>query len=167
MVILYDTQSALSRATGICERIMTRFWQDLDIEMAHWPLDSLAEAEHGEAAASKAAAADILVVAASGTGKFPEAFASWTERWLARRNQHEGALVGLFDPGTGSKGESASRDIQLHQLALRAGMDYLRHLPSTPLHSIPDSTEWCASRAERLTGTLDEIIRSNPRPPEG
>jgi hypothetical protein len=56
----------------------------------------------------------------------------------------------------------SSRDVQLHRLALRAGLDYLNRLPQTPPHGIPDMADWCASRAETRTATLDQIIGSSP-----
>jgi len=164
VVILYESQEALTRAKEMCERIMVELWEDMDIQLAHWAMDLLAQDPHAKKATDRAAVADVLVVAAKGTGEFPPEFSNWIDHMVAQRRRHEGALVGLFNAENGNPGEPCSWDIRLHQLALRAGMDYLNHLPHSPRYAIPDATNWCTSRAETFTGTLDEILHSNPRP---
>jgi hypothetical protein len=167
VVILYESQEALNRALELCDRIMTRLWADLNIEVAHWHIDELAASIPGEEATAKAATADIVVVAASKEGEFSRGFTLWVERWLAQRERREGALVGLLHPEARKADESSSRDRQLHRLALRAGMDYLNHLPTTRPHSIPDVTGWCTSRADTVTSTLNQIIRTESRQTPG
>lgn len=167
VVILYETKDALTRALELCDRIMNRLWEDMNIEVAHWPMDELTAAATCEDAMTKAASADIVVVAADREGAFPGEFSFWSERWLAQRQRREGALVGLFHPETRKEVEAGLRDRELHRLALRAGMDYLNHLPATPPCSIPDITGWCASRADTVTRTLDQIIRSEPKRKSG
>ena len=162
LVIVHETDESLKRAMSLCERIMSQMWEDLDIQMAHWPMRELIGRSPGEEATANAANADILVVAAGSDPELPREFWQWTERWLAERQGHEGALVGLFEEGSDRDRRRDARDRQLHQLALRAGMDYLNRLPDTPPHGIPDNTGWCASRAGEFTGTLDQIIRSDP-----
>lgn len=164
VVILHETEEALAHAKSLCERIMAEMWTDLDIDVQQWAIAQLSEQTHASEAASKAAQANVVVVAAAGEGEFPMGFMEWTERLVELRHHHEGALVGLFAPGTGTEGSASSRVVQLHRVALRAGMDYLNHFPKSPSRTIPDLLEWCASRAEKLTGTLDEIIRTRPSP---
>jgi len=158
VVVLHETEGALSRATTLCDRIMEQHWKDFDIHVDHWAFDQLGITEAGQQAAVQAGRADILVITAEGEGSFSTEFLQWTDTMLSLRKHREGALVGLLDPGTGV------REGQLHRLALRAGMDYLNHLPNSLRHGIPDLPEWCASRAETVTSTLNEIIRSEPRP---
>lgn len=166
VVILHDTRESLTRATALCEQIMVRFWEEMDIQLAHWAMETLSGSDAGEEAAAHAATADILVVATSGSGAFPREFTVWTENWLNRRKQREGMLVSLLNLEQDSESPTHLREVHLHRLALRAGMDFLNHLPQTPPHSIPDVTNWCSSRAATLTSTLDQIIRSNPKFPE-
>lgn len=164
VVILHETDEALTHAMSLCERIMADLWTDLDIDVQQWPMALLAEQTQATEAASVAAHASVVVIAAVGEGEFSPVFTEWTEQLAAMRHHHEGALVGLFVPGSGKEGGASTRDVQLHQVALRAGMDYLNHLPDSPGHGIPDLTEWCSSRAGTLTSTLDDIIRTDPRP---
>lgn len=162
VVILHENDQALSRAKSLCERIMEEFWHDLEIRFTNWAMERLTDEVLRTEAAAHAGYADILVVATTGSSVVPEHFMQWAERWLAQREPREGVLVGLFENKAENGGNSW--DIQLHRLALRAGMDYLKHLPQTPpSSSIPDITGWCASRAETVTGTLDQIIRNEPK----
>lgn len=158
VVILHETEEALCRATALCDRIMKQHWTDVDIRLDHWAFHDLEIAEVGYRAATRAGRADLLVVAAEGKGIFPIQFLQWADLMLGLRKHHEGALVGLLDPGPGAAG----RDGQLHRLAIKAGMDYLNHLPISPKCGIPDIQGWCATRAQTVTGTLNEIIRSDP-----
>jgi hypothetical protein len=158
VVILYETDEVLSRATSLCDRIMEEHWNDVDIHVDHWPFEKLVASDTAFAAAAKAALADILVVTTASEGGFSPEFLEWTELLLGARKNREGALVGLFAPGTAA----VAHDTQLHRLALRAGMDYLNRLPTSPPQCLPDQTDWCASRAKTFTGTLDAIMRDKP-----
>ena len=165
LVILHESEEALEHARSLCERIMQEMWTELDIDVRQWPFASLSGQDISAEVASKSARAEVVVVAAAGEGEFATEFIEWTERLVALRQKREGALVGLFTPGTGKKGGRTLRDVHLHRVALRAGMDYLNHLPQTPSSGIPDVTGWCASRAETITGTLDQIISADPNLP--
>lgn len=163
MVILHESDEALAHARALCNHLMAKLWAELDIEFLQWPFDELREQQISKEAAAKAAAADVVVVAAAAEGEFDPAFVEWTERLVDLRQQHEGALVGLFSPEFEARASGpSSRDMHLHRVALRAGMDYLKHLPDRPSHGIPDLVEWCTSRANKFTGTLDQIIRTEP-----
>ena len=159
VVILYETDEVLSRATSLCDRIIEENWNDFEIRVDHWPFEKLVATDTAAEAAVEAAQADILVVATAGQDGFSTGFLQWTELLLGLRGNREGALVGLFTSGDAS----ATRHTQLHRLALRAGMDYLNRLPTSPGHWIPDQPDWYASRAQTITGTLDEIIRHDPK----
>jgi hypothetical protein len=164
VVILHETDETLAHAKYLCERIMADMWTELDIDVQQWPMAVLSEQTQAAKAASVAAHASVVVVAAEGEGEFSQDFMEWTERLAAMRHHHEGALVGLFVPVVAKEGAACSRDAKLHQVALRAGMDYLNHFPESPARGIPDLMEWCASRAGTFTSTLDDIIRTDPRP---
>jgi hypothetical protein len=163
LVILHETDQALMHARTLCDHLMGELWAEVDLDLHQWPFDRLWEQATSEEAASKAAVADLVVVAAAPEGEFAPEFVEWTERLVGLRQHHEGALVGLFAPvDEAAPGVSSSRDVHLHRVALRAGMDYLKHLPDHPSHGIPDLNEWCSSRATKFTGTLDQIIRTEP-----
>jgi hypothetical protein len=165
VVILHETEEALTRALELCDRIMEQCWEHVELDIGHWSMELLSMESCGLEATHRAARADILVVAAEGQGAFPDSFKDWTRQWLDHRAHREGVLVGLFHQPAEQEGETASRDIHLRQLALRAGMDYLRRLPQAPPHGIPDFTEWCAARASAQTGTLSQIVRNTPKEP--
>jgi hypothetical protein len=163
MVILHESDKALAHARALCDHLMAKLWAELDIELHQWPFDQLREQAAAQEAALKAASADLVVVAARPEGQFDPDFIEWTERLVDLRQQHEGALVGLFHQDVESTGLGVCpRDMHLHRVAVRAGMDYLKHLPDRPPHGIPDLLEWCSARASKFTGTLDQIIRSEP-----
>jgi hypothetical protein len=164
VVILHETEEALSRANALCDHLLNQHWLEVDLHFERWPFEALQQEGTGADALRAALEASIVVVAAEAAGDFDEGFRGWAQRWVTRRSDHEGALVGLLTAAAGEGQPGCSRDVALHHLALRAGMDYLNHLPSGRPGGIPDETDWCAARASALTGTLSDILQKEPRP---
>ncbi|HET7626035.1 MAG TPA: hypothetical protein VFM25_12300 [Verrucomicrobiae bacterium] len=112
---------------------------------------------------NKAAQADLLVFSFSSQGDFPQELKLWIERWLGKRCEREGSLVGLVTDRIQSVCPFASlKEIYLRHTALRAGMDYLSHVPPSAGKVIPDSLDSFSQRAGQMTSVLGGILQSQP-----
>jgi hypothetical protein len=162
VMILHESDDALRRVTHLCDHLTRQHWLQVDLEFEYWPFSALHRAETEPRATRAAIEAEIVMISAMAEPEFPEPFVNWAERWVVRRAGHEGALVGALVAEAGRCATGCERDVWLHRLALRAGMDYLRHLPDVPKGSIPNTEDWCSSRAAAVTDTLSGILRSEP-----
>lgn len=115
-------------------------------------------------AAERAAGADLIVFAMTGSGDLPQEIKLWIEEWLGKRTAHEGALVGLVETESGPCPIACLKEIYLRHVAHRAGMDYLSHEPPTAQKAIPDSLDSFNQRAGQMTTVLDEILHTHSRP---
>lgn len=116
-------------------------------------------------AAMKAATADLIIFAISPAGELSLEIKLWIENWIVKRSDREGAIVGLV-ARQASPGELAClKEIYLRHTALRAGMDYLSHVPSALAKAMPDSLESYRQRAGQVTSVLDEILCAGSPPP--
>lgn len=124
----------------------------------------LMDSAKADEAARKAEQADLVIFAVGCVGDLAQDIKAWIERWIGRRGEREGAVIGLIDRQTWS-GEIASlKEVYLRHSALRAGMDYLSHVPSTMTWAIPDSLDSYSERAGQVTHVLDDILHTHFRP---
>ncbi len=163
VVILHESDEALHRVNRLCDHLLNQHWEEVELFFDRWPFSALFQPESGVSALQAATEAQIVVISAAAEREFPQAFVAWAERWAAHRAGREGALVGVFEPSEGACPTGCERDILLHRLALRAGLDYLKHFPGSPPGLIPDAEDWCAARATTLTDTLSKILQSELR----
>lgn len=163
-VILYEDDAALRRANDLCDQLLNEEWMEADLHFDHWPMRDLAKEHAAKDAMESAVQADVVVVAALATGEFAGEVRAWLEHWAAHRSGREGALVGLLATEETRHVTGGPRDRFLHHLAVTAGMDYLNHLPLDAIHALPDEPDWCTSRAQAMTGTLDDILQTEPQP---
>lgn len=159
MVVYEDTKNR-EEAVRFCDRLIERFWSEHGFYLSWWSFASLQEGPLAEAPTEKALEADLIIFATEPEGDLPDHVQEWTEEWLRRRGDREGAVVALTGSGTAGPGKS----VYLRNIAHRAGMDYLTEVPQTILLSIPDSLESVSRRADEVTSVLDEILRTH-RPP--
>lgn len=94
---------------------------------------------------------------------FPAELKLWIERWLPKRTEREGAIVGIFIRGSsGNVARSGSqKEIYLRQIALRAGMDYLSHVPRLGRKAMPESLDVFSQRAGQMTSVLNDILQTS------
>jgi hypothetical protein len=163
VVVVYESPAARDSA---CQQLTHRFSSD-QTENFHWCYTGrLHEPECVEALVRRAAGADLIIFAASAEGDFSPEVKSSIERWLARRGDREGALVGLFNGGM-RRSVAPLKEIYLRHAAHRAGMDYLSHLSPNAGPTIPDSLDNFSRRAGQMTSVLDQILHTEflPAPP--
>lgn len=160
IAVVYDQAEARQTAVGFCDGLISRFWEQFEFDISWWSFEQLESGESAQAAAKKAATADIVVFSTSPQQRVPERFQQWIELWLPKREEHEGVLVNLFPAVPPAEVASPAMSLYLRSIAHRAGMDYLTGVPEGISHPIPESLDSCTQRAEQVTTLLDEILHS-------
>lgn len=160
-MIVYESPAIREQAVRFCERLAGEPKSEaLKINWCSFP--HLASSQSGDDAAQKAAEADVIIFAMAGIGDLPDEVKLWIEKWLNKRGEREGALVGLLK--CEEPHETASfREIYLRHVARRAGMDYLSHAAPTRTRAIPDSLDSFKERAGKMTSVLDSILHKHPQ----
>ncbi len=164
VVVIYEDAGAQQTAVAFCDCLLQRFSAEEGFDVSWWPFDRLQMAENAETATRKAAEAEIVVFASRTGGTFPAFMQAWTERWIAERQELEGALVGLYVSDSDAAGTSDEFHNYLRRVAHRAGMDFLTEVPQQIAHLVPESPESCSARAHQHTNVLDTILHQSPPP---
>ncbi len=158
-VVVYETAPAREHAMEFCRQLTGE--QTLDI---HWcSFDLLHDSASAIRAANKAGLADLILFSMTFNGDLPREVKLWIERWLSKRREREGALVGLILDRPPNVSTTASlKEIYLRHTAKRAGMDYLSHAMPSLWNAMPDSLDSFSKRAGQMTSVLDEILHTQP-----
>jgi hypothetical protein len=96
-VLIYEGLAAGKRAKQFYERLTAKFDGDYRFTEEAWSFKVLGLAPIANAAASAAAAADIVIFSVSGTNQLPPKVEEWIETWVRLINEGNPALVALFD----------------------------------------------------------------------
>lgn len=162
IVVIYEDSALRERAVQFCERLAV---ETPEMEMDWWSFQLLNHPSMAQTAVERAAVAEVVVFAMGSRGDLPEEIKLWFEKWLNKRGEREGALVGLLHREEGMQGMASFREMYLRHMALRGGMDYLSQAAPTILHAIPDSIDSYNERAGRMTSVMDGILQKHPHPP--
>lgn len=133
-------------------------------KMPQWRSSSrLNEPKFADEAAELALRADVIVFTGTAEDDFPAELKLWIERWFSKRAEREGAIVGIFISRTAPHQEKSGtrKEIYLRQIALRAGVDYLSHIPRLGIKAMPDSLDVYNQRAVQMTSVLHEILQTS------
>jgi hypothetical protein len=161
VVVVYEAPAIRERAVHFCERLAIE-QKSTDIDMDWWSFTLLSHPTMAHNAMEKAANADVVVFAMDARGDLPEEIKLWIEKWLNKRGEREGALVGLLGNEEGIHDLATFREMYLRHAARRAGMDYLSHAAPTLRRAIPDSIDSFSKRAGQVTSVLDSILQKHP-----
>ena len=163
IVVVYENSSRREHAMSFCDDSLRQHPGQPAPEIEWCPMSLLSDAREASHAAARAALADLVVFAVAGN-ELPHDLLSWTERWLNKREDREGAVVGLIEPQSDPCGAPSLMELFLRNVAHRAGMDYVSHTTPTESRSIPDSLDSYNRRAGHVTAVLDQILRKRPSP---
>jgi len=125
VLVAYEDWNMALRATNVLALIAREAGDSLEIQFSMWRFDSFNSPSLREMAARHAQQADIIVVALGSSGDGLSAPVTvWLEQWTGRRQPRPGALVALFDPGTGQHHTTSVVGRQLQAVARSTGMDF-------------------------------------------
>jgi hypothetical protein len=165
VLVFYENRSARARAVSFCERLIEQSGVSMKMK-THWcSFDALKAPVRFDGVINHGCEADVVLFSVSPEGDFPHDVKLWTERWMIKRGDREGVLVGLVDKKTSACEIACLKEIYLRHLAHRAGLDYLSQLPHKLPSEIPDLLVSLNQRAGQVTSVLDEILHTRPVPP--
>lgn len=160
VIVLYETPEArdhLLTLAGLHGEHLTE--EDARTWM---PVESIESGGAGEAFFRRAVSANAAVFVGSCKGDFSPALKLWMERWAAKRDRHEGVLIGVFHDRR-PMDMSSVKELHLRHIARTAGLDYLSELASRPAE-VPDSIDSFTERAGKMTSVLNCILSTRIPP---
>jgi hypothetical protein len=164
-LIAYEDTMTRDRALRICDRLVAKFWKDVEFDYSWWRFDFLRDREILDAAAHSAARADLILVSAHSSRELPSSVQGWIETWLPLRKSGGGVLGAMIGTREDQLRGLTPIHVYLREAAQRANMDFLSQMIDAPLGRLDGSFETITNRAEKVTSLLDNILHrpSNPR----
>jgi hypothetical protein len=164
VIVVYENPLAREYAADVCAQFVG---MPAESDKLRWIDCRAVEFQPWTSGMDDAKNADVIVFAMTSEGDFTPGLKLWIDRWLAKRNENEGTLAGIFcDTGATAPLIMSRKEIYLRHVAHRAGMDYLSHLPQRfrRTRAIPESLDDFNARARQMTSVLDEILHTHIRP---
>ena len=157
-VIAYEDSITRNRALRTCDRIVQKFWKDVEFNFSWWRFDFLRDPAIVRAAADAAARSDLILISAHAGRELSASVQRWIETWLVRREPGRGVLVAMIGTAEDQLRGWTPIHVYLREAAQRATMDYLPHVLDAPLGRLDASIETITNRAEKVTSLLDDIL---------
>lgn len=164
-LVIVVCESSSESAAEYCRQLEERYRHRQPLDIRWWSFSALGTPAAAWKAAEEAAAANTIIFSLTPAGDLPAEVKAWIERWVSKRRNCEGSLVGLVERPGGAAGVASLKEVFLRHTAHRAGMDYLSHEWKVAFESMPDSPDSYNQRAAQRTSVLDEILRRLPPPP--
>jgi hypothetical protein len=164
VVIAYEDHATHDRARALCDRLLNRFWGDVEFDLSWWNFDYIHEANLLQAAIEAAVKAQFVLISAHASPQLPAAVHNWIAQWTTARQQAAGAagtLVALI--GMEHERGTTPITVYLRQAARQAQMDFLPRLRvgATPKAEAPKSASHL--RNNRVSIALNRML--DPRRP--
>jgi hypothetical protein len=163
-VVLYEDLATRDRAMEICDRLVHKFWAEVEFDFNWWRFDFLHDSALAADAVRLAARSELILLAAHAGRELPTAVKDWIESWLPIREPGFGVLVAMIGTEADRIRGLSPIHVYLREAAQRANMDYLPQVIDAPLGKLDTSIETIANRAEKVTSLLDDILHRPPTP---
>ena len=163
-VVLYEDVATRQRAMQICDRLVQKFWADVEFDFSWWRFDFLLDSALAGDAVRLAARSELILLAAHAGRELPPPVKNWIESWLPIREQGFGVLVAMIGTEADRLRGLSPIHVYLREAAQRANMDYLPQVIDAPLGKLDTSIETITKRAEKVTSLLDDILHRPPTP---
>jgi hypothetical protein len=157
-LIAYEDSTTRDRAMQTCDRLVQKFWKDLEFDFSWWRFDFFRDAAILDAAASAAVKADLILISAHAGRELPLPVQKWIDAWVPLRKQWKGMMVAMIGTGKDPLKGLTPIHVYLREAAQCANMDYLAQVVDAPLGRLDGSVEKITSRAEKVTSVLDNIL---------
>jgi len=164
-VIAYEDAMTRDRAMQVCERLVQRFWKDMEFNFRWWRFDFLRDAGFVRQAARQAAGSDLILFSAHARRELPCIVEKCIETWVPWRGARDGVLVAMIGTAEDQLRGLVPIQVYLREVAQRANMDYLSQAAGAPVSELNTSIETITKRAEKVTSLLDGILHHSTIPP--
>src|SRR5438876_6491290 len=163
-IVLYEDHATRDRAMEVCDRLVHKFWAEVEFDFSWWRFDFLHDTALASDAVRIASRTELILLAAHAGRELPPPVRNWIEGWLPMREPGFGVLVAMIGTeADGLKGLSPIH-VYLREAAQQANMDYLPQVIDAPLGKLDASIETISNRAEKVTSLLDNILHRPPTP---
>lgn len=125
VVIAYENLERGLEAMEIYERLIVDFAQECRFHLDIWKCEVLEIHPVREQAAKAAAVADLVLLSLEGDHELSADLQTWIEEWAGRRQETDGALVALVNPGRDDWPTMPSILGWLRETAVRGKMQFL------------------------------------------
>lgn len=124
-----------------------------------WRFETLAAPALMNIAATEAANAEMIIVAAHGPGHLPVAVMHWIELWLGQRKPSPAALVALLDGAKSDADQPFPIETYLKSCACRGGMDFFVEWVGECM--AVDDYDFAAmgEKAEQISQVIEQIMQ--------
>jgi len=163
-VVLYEDHATRDRAMEICDRLVRKFWADVEFDFNWWRFDFLNDSTLANDAVRLAARSELILLAAHAGRELPPPVKNWIESWLPMREPGFGVLVAMIGTEADQLKGLSPIHVYLREAAQRAYMDYLPQVTDAQLGKFDASIETISKRAEKVTSVLDNILHRPPTP---
>lgn len=163
-VVLYEDHATRDHAMEVCDRLVHKFWADVEFEFSWWRFDFLHDSALASDAVRLAARSELILLAAHAGRELPSPVKGWIESWLPIRKPGFGVLVAMIGTEADRLKGLSPIHVYLREAAQRAYMDYLPQVIDGPLSKFDVSIETISKRAEKVTTLLDNILHRPPTP---
>ena len=163
-VVLYEDHATRDHAMEVCDRLVHKFWADVEFDFSWWRFDFLNDSALASDAVRLAARSELILLAAHAGRELPPPVKSWIENWLPVRKPGFGVLVAMIGTEADRLKGLSPIHVYLREAAQRAYMDYLPQVIDGPLGKFDVSIETISKRAEKVTTLLDNILHRPPTP---
>lgn len=157
-VVVYEDAATRDRAMQVCERLVQRFWKEMEFDFRWWRFDFLRDAGLGRQAGRQAAGSDLILFSAHARRELPAVVGKWIETWLPGRGAREGVLVAMIGTDDDHLAGLSPIHVYLREVAQRSNMDYLSQTVGASVSELNTSIETITKRAEKVTSLLDGIL---------
>jgi len=164
-LIAYEDSTTRNRAMQICDRLVQKFWKDVEFDFSWWRFDFLGDTGIVKAAGNAAARSELILISAHAGRELPAPVQGWIETWLPRREPGKGVLVAMIGTGEDRLKGLTPIHVYLREAAQRANLDYLPQVMDVALGKLDASFETITKRAQKVTSLLDNILHRSPVPP--
>jgi hypothetical protein len=160
ILIAYETFSSGVRAREMSERLAARLQSEFEMSSDIWKFELLNHPQLREQAATEAAEADMVIMAARRAADLPAHIRDWIESWLPQRKEGSAAaLVALLDEPEEeeSRAETPPLGAYLRRVAEEGHMDFFCQVGGGREQDFDDTVETIHRRAERRAGGLNAL----------
>jgi hypothetical protein len=158
VAVVYEDTLTRDRAMVVCDELVQRFWAEVDFEITWWRESYLADSDIAMAATDSATNADLIVFSTHAEGDLSAGLTAWIETWLDKRQEREGALIGLIGTPDDAITHADLKHRYLTKIAERAKLDYLSSVLPIAAQAVDESIDSIHKRADQITAVLDQIL---------
>ena len=165
VLLAFDGDVAYIKARQFFAYLLEMFGDELPLESSWWSFEQLRQDPFAENAARAAATADIIGFVSAASGDLPFAVKAWIERWLAKKEDRDAALVALAGRENGAAQTTSPMQHYLEHIAKEVGLSFFPGTFVLPQENPRFTRETIRVRAETTTPLLERIVSYVPPPP--